>query len=286
MPLDTVNTPLTPLFKWAGGKRKELPYITANLPDDFTKKPYTYVEPFLGGGAVFWGLRNPYRNVINDFDFDLVNFYKQMKVQDPEFLNHLEKASDLFADKTKTSEQEKLFYYWRDKDRNGKITELSLPTRAARFWIVNQLAFSGMRRFNSKGEFNVPFGRYKSLNISQLKNQEHINLLQTTTIMNGDYKNVLDISDNPDTFIFIDPPYTRVMKTYSAGNKFGDEEQEVLADKLKSLKNAKFMVVIDKSPLTQTLYKNYIRLEYDLKYGVNIRNRFDSNAQHILVMNY
>jgi DNA adenine methylase len=282
---------LLPLFKWTGGKRKELPHIRRNLPS-FVKdgETFNFVEPFAGAGAVFWALNNTAgTNIINDFDWDVANFYRHVAKQDADFLKHVKEASELFVpieDVNRHDEQEAMFYKWRNADRNGGLANLSEAERAARFWIVNQLAFSGMRRFNSKGEFNVPFGHYKNLNSSALTSENHVNLLQHATVLDGDYKAVVEANDKPNTFIFIDPPYTRVMKTYSADSEFGEDKQEELAATLKALKHASFMVIIDKSELTERLYADNIIDVYDLSYGVNIRNRFDTSVQHIVATNY
>ncbi len=287
-----VSSLLSPVFKWTGGKRRELSVIEKFYPS-FVKdgSSYRFVEPFVGGGAVFWALNNTAGvNVVNDFDAELANFYKQMKAQDDVFLKHVEEASALYgADKRDDvwhKKQEANYYHWRNLDRDGGISKLSDAERAARFWIVNQLAFSGMRRFNSKGEFNVPYGHYKNLNSSLLTEKEHVDLLAKTTVLNGDYKQVVLNNDVDDCFMFVDPPYTRVMKTYSASNEFGEDSQRELADTLKGLKKAKWMVVIDKSDLTLELYSSFIVHTYELSYGVNIKNRFSTKVEHIIATNY
>lgn len=279
---------LSPLFKWTGGKRKEIKHIAPLLPSFVNSdSKYTYVEPFVGAGALYWWLNNlKGKNIINDYDFDVTNFYRQVSLQDKNFLKQVKLASALFEDKSKHDAQEAMYYKWRNMDRGNGLDKLSDSDRAARFWIVNQLAFSGMRRFNSSGEFNVPFGHYKNLNCQELTNNFHVNLLQKTKVVTGDYKKVILANDKPDTFMFIDPPYTRVMKTYSAENEFGDVQQEELGEVLKNLQHAKFMIVIDKSPLTEKIYKNNIKTIYELSYGVNIRNRFDTKVEHIVATNY
>lgn len=282
-------TNLRPLFKWTGGKRRELPQILSHLPHFVFLDNWRFVEPFVGGGAVFWALGAP-ESVINDADADVINFYRVMARQDERFLAEVEAVAGLFGkDKRSDADRDRqaaAYYTYRDLDRNGGLEELPDWKRAARFFIVNQLAFSGMRRFNSNGEFNVPFGHYKSFNASTLRSQGHVDLLTRTTITVGSYEDVLDVNDLPDTFIFIDPPYTRVMKSYSAGEEFGDDAQRELASRLKSLKNASWMVVIDKSPLTVELYADYIVDSYELSYGVNIKNRFSQESCHIVATNY
>lgn len=288
------NTPvLSPLFKWTGGKRRELPTCAPFYPSFVTSggNDWKFVEPFVGGGAVYWSLANP-NSVINDYDTDVMNFYTHVKTQDPDFLDEVATVTHLFRKNQKQSssavhdQQEAAYYRLRDLDRNGGLKGVPNWKRAARFFVVNQLAFSGMRRFNSSGEFNVPFGHYKSFNASALTSAPHVNLLSTTTLTTGDYASVLAAHDTPNTFIYIDPPYTRVMKTYSAGATFGNTQQEELRDALAGLEHASFMVVIDSSAVTEALYKDFVVHRYPVSYGVNIKNRFSQAAHHLIAVNY
>lgn len=280
---------LSPLFKWTGGKRREIKIFKEFFPD-FVKNNdnYDFVEPFAGGAAVYWYLNNiKGKNIINDYDSELINFYKAMSKQSEDFIKHIRKSSELYqGENTDYNKQSENYYYWRNLDKNDGLKNLSEEERAARFWIVNQLSFSGMRRFNSKGEFNVPYGHYKNLNSDLITSQDHVELLKNTTIENKDYMEILNKSDNNDTFIFLDPPYTRVMKKYSSDNEFTEQDQENLRDKLVSMRNASWMLIIDQSELTEKLYKGYISNIYNLKYGVNIKNRFDTGVNHLIISNY
>ena len=143
-----------------------------------------------------------------------------------------------------------------------------------------------MIRYNSKGEFNVPFGRYTHLNTS-LVTKEHSDLLANTEIHNTDYKNVFDLAESDD-FVFLDPPYDCVFSDY--GNEeykdgFNDKCHITLAEDFKNL-NCRALLVIGRTPLTEKLYGDMIIDEYAKNYSVNIRNRFKSVATHILVANY
>lgn len=273
---------MDPIFKWTGGKRKEIKIFSEYYPEFVkNKEDYHFIEPFVGGGAVFFDLENT-KNTINDFDSEMISFYNMVKEQNVEFVKYLTDFYTNFSKlKESTKEERGISYYeWRKK----KPSLLSEPEKAARFYIINQLAFNGMRRFNSKGEFNIPYGNYKTINIDRVFENKCVDLLKNTTIVNGTYKDVMIDEDN--TFIFLDPPYTREFKTYSAGNTFDVKEQEELADIFKSLTKSKAMIIIDKSELTEKLYKDYIKVEYDLKYGTNIKNRFDNTAIHLLITNY
>jgi DNA adenine methylase len=287
---------LNPLFKWSGGKRREIKVFGDYYPD-FIKNgnDFKFVEPFFGGGAVYWSL-NAKENIINDIDFDLINFLKIVKNNSTKLISMTTELSNKIADISKLekegthsiSEAKTLrgeFYYeWRNKDRKDGLKDLTFLERAFRFIFVNQLAFNGMRRFNRKGEFNIPYGNYKNFNFN-IK-EEHINLLQKTELNCGSYKDMMFLNDTENTFIYLDPPYTREFKTYSAGNVFGDEQQKELSEIFKSMKNAKVMLIINKDDFTTELYKDYIKHTYDLKYATNIKNRYDNSVQHLVICNY
>ena len=183
---------LDPIYKWTGGKRKEIKTFSKYYPD-FIKnnEDYKFIEPFFGGGAVYWSLEAD-KNVINDIDTELVNFLKVVKESPDEILKMSKIVSDKISEISKREKEKSLtiseaktergtiYYEWRNKDRKDGLKYLSDIDRAFRFLIVNQLAFNGMRRFNSKGEFNIPYGNYKSFNPNIKK--EHIEKLKNTDI--------------------------------------------------------------------------------------------------------
>jgi len=291
---------LKPLYKWTGGKRKEIKIFDKYFPN-FIKnnEKYTYIEPFFGGGAVYWYLANNHKNIINDIDYDLINFLNVLKTKDSNFLNRIKdislninKISELEKDGTldiKTAKIQRGEYYYglRNLDRNNGLKELSNIDRAIRFFVMTSLAFNGMRRFNSKGEFNIPYGNYKTLsNVELLESLYHHELLSSTNIMNTDFENILIDNDFENTFIFLDPPYTRDFKEYSHGNIFDDNEQIRLSNVLKSLKKSKWMLIINNDDFTNGLYTDYIKDKYSLKYGTNIKNRYSQDTEHLIICNY
>ena len=154
------------------------------------------------------------------------------------------------------------------------------------YFFINKTAYSGMIRYNSKGEFNVPYGRYANLNTS-LATKAHSKLLSKTEIYNLDYKDIFEMAEEDD-FMFLDPPYDCVFSDYgNAEHKDGFNERNhiELANQYKNLK-CKALMVIGRTPLTEKLYGDYIVDEYGKSYAVNIRNRFKSEASHILISNY
>jgi DNA adenine methylase len=173
------------------------------------------------------------------------------------------------------------FYYkWRAlKSQNDKDI-------AKRFFILRCLAYGGMLRFNSSGEFNVPYGYYKSFKKLPWS-QEYSTIFKNTEFICDTWQQTLATA-TADDFVFLDPPYTREFKEYSSNNVFGNEAQIELADWFKS-KKSKAMIIINKDEFTYDLYKDYIVKEYDFKYSVKYRDRFtdeDAKTKHMLAINY
>jgi len=283
---------MKPLVKYRGGKSKEIIYIEKHIPN-FTGR---YIEPFFGGGALYFYLR-PKEAIINDINSKLIAFYEGVKSNFEHLKKELAEIECAYTENQKNFEQlklnnpdqrvenknEDLYYLFRDMF-NG-LTNKSYSD-AALYFFLNKTAYSGMIRYNSKGEFNVPFGRYKNLNTS-LVTKEHSDLLSSTAIYNLDYSNIFNMA-RKDDFVFLDPPYDCVFSDY--GNieykdGFNESNHSELAKKFNSL-NCKALMVIGKTPLTERLYSDMIVDEYGKSYAVNIKNRFKSSASHILVSNY
>lgn len=283
---------LTPIIKYRGGKSKEIPHIEAHIPN-FTGR---YIEPFFGGGALFFHL-SPQQAIINDINTKLVNFYIGVRDHYEDVIAQLSSLQTIYEKNRAAFEalkvkhpnehvedaNEELYYQMRNM-YNDLIPHQYLD--AVIYYFINKTAYSGMIRYNAKGEFNVPYGRYPHFNPNTIS-QAHSDLLRRTKIMNGDYKKVFELAQ-PNDFIFLDPPYDCVFSDY--GNSeykdgFGDEEHERLAADFRNLP-CPALLVIGKTPLTERLYGDLVIDEYDKSYQVNIRNRFKSEAKHILVSNY
>ena len=256
---------MKPIYKWSGGKRKDIKHFEEYLPKYVKdKEKYTYVEPFFGAGALYWYLEND-TNIINDIEVELINFLNVLKKDEANLTSMVDKIGKKAAIITKSEKEKNIsiseaktqrgldFYEWRNKDRNGGLKNLTDLERAFRFLIVNQWAFNGMRRFNSKGEFNVPYGNYKQF--AKQYTKEHLNLLKDTEIHCGSYKNIIETNDNEDTFIFLDPPYTRAFKEYNHENSFGEKEQIELSEAFKS-SMCDIMIVINKHDFYLHLHMN------------------------------
>lgn len=280
------------MIKYRGGKTKEIPYIERHIPA-FKGR---YIEPFLGGGALFFHLE-PQHSIINDINSKLMDFYAGIKdnyARVRQDLNTIEKIyteNRMDFDRLKTltpnervvDKNEDLYYGIRDMFNGLKQSEYS---DAAIYYFINKTAYSGMIRYNSKGEFNVPFGRYKNLNTSFVTEQ-HCGLLQHTEVHNEDYHAIFAMAQEND-FMFLDPPYDCVFSDYGNEeyrNGFNDENHIELAEAFRNLP-CKALLVIGRTPLTERLYGDMIIDEYKKSYSVNIRNRFKAAATHILVANF
>lgn len=285
---------MNPIYKWVGGKRKDIEFIKEYFPEYVKRKEnYSYIEPFFGGGAVYWYLEND-DNTINDIDTELINFLSTLKNNSDALTIEFDKYSYNIKEVTDRernneisipdakTERGKYYYELRNKDRKDGLKELTEFERAIRFYFVNQLAFNGMRRFNSKGEFNVAYGNYKAFN--KQYTEKHINLLKDTKISCGTYQDVIQ-KGRDNTFVFLDPPYTREFKKYSHGNDFNDERQIELAKFFKS-SDCDIMLVINKDEFTTELYDGYIKNEYDFRYNNNIKNRYSNDVKHLIITNY
>lgn len=283
---------MNPMLKYRGGKSKEIPFFENFIPEQFD----TYFEPFLGGGAVYFYLE-PEKAIIGDINEKLIAFYQNVRDNYSEMraqLNILHKfyAENQLLYKTQKSQNtnehienrnEQLYYLIRDM-YNGKIPSEYLE--GVLYFFINKTAYSGMIRYNSNGEYNVPFGRYPNFN-THLVSAEHSKLLQTAEILRKDYSDIFAMAKSDD-FMFLDPPYDCIFNDYGnidMMNGFNEAEHVRLANDFKNL-SCKAMMIIGKTPLTLGLYEKYIKGEYDKSYAVNIRNRFKSEAKHIIVMNY
>ena len=175
--------------------------------------------------------------------------------------------------------------YYRLRDMYNKKCEKEYLEETLYFFI-NKTAYSGMIRFNSNGEYNVPFGRYKSFN-SKIITDKHNELLKHTEIYNKDYSEIFNMTKTDD-FIFLDPPYDCVFTDYGNmvnNTDFSEDNHRKLAQDFKNL-SSKALMVIGKTELTESLYKSYIKKVYPKNYAVNIRNRFKSEAMHLVIANF
>ena len=182
---------MRPLLKWAGGKRSLVKRIVEMFPDDIQDRRYH--EPFFGGGAVFFHVE-PSRGTINDINPQLMNFYRVVR-DSPEEL--IEEASNY-------SYEESEYYERRERFNTPGITDVEY---AALLLYLNKTAYNGLYRVNSKGGFNVPYGRHKNPTIVPKRAiMRTSKLLENVEIHCGDFSYLLDVTKEGD-ICYIDPPY-------------------------------------------------------------------------------
>lgn len=188
---------MDPILKWAGGKRRLIPEILALFPPDYRKR--TYHEPFLGGGAVFFKIR-PKLGTINDINPRLMNFYKVVR-DNPEEL--IEMASQYPYD-------EETYYKLRDRFNHPGLSNIE---KASLLLYLNKTAYNGLYRVNSKGEFNVPFGRYRNPTIvPKQRIRTASKILKNVKILCADFSYIKNYA-NKGELCYLDPPYQPVSST-------------------------------------------------------------------------
>lgn len=231
-----------PLLKWAGGKSQLLDKILPKFPKSYNK----YIEPFFGGGAVFFGLA-PERSLIADSNPELINLYRCI-AKNPEEVIHFLK------DFQNTKEA---FYEMRALDP----TNLDPFHAAARTIYLNKTCFNGLYRVNKKGLFNVPFGSYANPNFLDVANLKAASeLLKKAQIECMDYKTLLQQEAREGDLVFLDPPYLPVseyadFKRYTK-EQFYEEDHRELATEVKRLQEIGCHVVLTNSnhPLVHEQY--------------------------------
>lgn len=232
----TNNKIAKPFLKWAGGKTQLISDIERTLPTAITKEKFTYIEPFVGSGAVlFWMLNNfpkLEKAVINDINEDLINTYKIIASNPKELISILEILQNEFHNLEGSEENKKLYYYQKRELYNTRKEEQS--GQAALFIFLNRTCFNGLYRVNSKNLYNVPMGGYKKPTICDKENILAVsNALQKVEILCGDFEQTLD-NTNKNSLFYFDPPYKPLSETSSfnsyAKDEFNDSEQVRLRD--------------------------------------------------------
>jgi DNA adenine methylase len=261
------NRSLKPIVKWSGGKTDELSKIIPHIPLNYS----TYLEPFIGGGAVYFHL-NPNNAVINDVHKELVDFYQSIKNGN---------SNDIYNFMKEHPNDEETYYKVRSYECKNILEN------AKRFYYLRKTCYRGMLRYNRKGQFNIPFGRYKTFNFEEIKNKDYETLLKKTEIFNKSFETIFNNYNHVDNFMFLDPPYDSEFTDYGYCT-FGKDEQRKLADCFKKTR-IRCLMIIGKTPFIEELYKDYIVDEYDKKYRFKLhsgRVGDEINTKHLIITNY
>ncbi len=262
------NLLVSPILKWVGGKRQLLSDIIPMID----KKHSTYVEPFIGGGAVFFELQ-PKKAIINDYNSELINVYKVVRDNCEELIKVLE-----MHEKSNNSEY---FYKVRALDRDAGYEQMSNVEKAARIIYLNKTCYNGLYRVNSAGQFNSPYGKYKNPNVvnaTVLRAMSKYLKTPNIKIMNGDYRETLK-GLRKGAFVYLDPPYMPISSSssftgYTEGG-FSYQQQVDLRDECDKLrkKGIRFIQSNSDCPEIRELYK-----DYEIK-TVQAKRSINSNAE-------
>lgn len=234
-----------PILKWAGGKQQLVDLLLARTPSKYGK----YIEPFFGGGALFFALQSN-AAVIADLNPELINLYNAVATDVETVISHLKEMPN-----------DKDFFY---QMRSVKVEEISTTLQAARTIYLNRTCFNGLYRVNRQGQFNVPFGYYKKPLICDEDNlRAASSKLAQAKIILGDYKTVLQETAEPGDFIYLDPPYLPIskyadFKRYTK-EQFYEEDHRELAEEVNRLHELGCHIVLTNSnhPLVHELFDKH-----------------------------
>ena len=225
-----------PFLKWAGGKTQLIEQIKNNLPEIVFKEKFTYIEPFVGSGAVLFWLLSEFPNmkkaVINDINKELIDTYEVIAQNPHDLISILEILQNEYHELEGNQEDKKQYYYEKrnlfNSREQGKIEQSAL------FIFLNRTCFNGLYRVNRKNEFNVPIGSYKKPTIYDRENIMAVSdALQKVEIICGDFEQTVEYAGE-NTLFYFDPPYKPLNQTSSFNsytkNEFDDKEQIRLRD--------------------------------------------------------
>jgi len=271
-----------PFLKWAGGKSQLLEQFEPFFPDSIN----SYLEPFLGGGAVFFHLKARFpamRARLRDVNPELINCYTVVRDAVEKLMDQLDQHSEKFRAEGKTH-----YYHVRSRHRIEDPVE-----RAARMIFLNKTCFNGLWRVNSRGEFNVPIGSNHSDKILYRRQ----NLLAASRALQGvdlaveDFRDALGLAKSGD-FVYVDPPYVPLSRTASftsyTREEFGQDEQEKLAELFTAAaaRGARLMLSNSDTPFIRQRYQAFKLHTVKARRAVNSDGAKRGLISEVLALSY
>lgn len=242
-----------PFIKWVGGKSQLIEQLDAQLPADFDSlEDVTYIEPFVGGGAMLFYMLQHYLNInhaiINDINPDLTTCYRTVRDNPKELIASLQDIENTYLSLNTEEARKEFFMVVRNRYNEKNLDPIENTTK---FFFLNKTCFNGLYRVNKKGLFNVPFGRYSNPTICNpetiLKDSE---LLQRVEILNGDFEETFKYAQG-NTLFYFDPPYRPLSDTSSFNNyakeAFNDDAQIRLKKYCDRINDAGFKFMLSNS---------------------------------------
>ena len=285
-----------PFVKWVGGKMQLIDQLEALLPADFDKwENVTYIEPFVGGGAMLFYMLQTHSNIrsaiINDINPDLTTCYKVVRDNPQALVDSLKEIQREYYS-LQSEDARKEFYLMKRDEFNTKALD---PIRnTTLFFFLNRTCFNGLYRVNKAGLFNVPFGKYETPTICDpITIYADSELLQNVEILTGDYQQTLSKAHG-NTFFYFDPPYRPLSNTSSfndyAKEAFNDLAQCRLKEFCDKVETAGYKFMLSNSDCKDMffddLYLQYIIDRVWASRSVNANPKKRGKLQEILVHNY
>lgn len=302
-----VQIVISPVLKWAGGKTQLLRQINQKYPEKLhTGEITTYIEPFFGGGAVFFDIysRFPIKKAyLFDKNIELIILYKVIQNEVNSLINKLSILEKNYL--SLTPDNRDIFYYQSrdiynkfDKKIDTNTYDKDWVERAAFTIFLNKTCFNGLYRVNSKGHFNVPIGSYKNPKILNEGNLKAVNqAFQIAEIQHKDFSEALKYADE-STFIYYDPPYRPISKTASfnaySSSDFDDNEQRRLRDVFVTASNKGVLQMLSNSdptnyvddPFFDELYQEFNITRISASRMINSKGNSRGLIREILITNY
>lgn len=290
-----------PFLKWAGGKTQLISDIEKSLPKSILNQRFTYVEPFVGSGAIlFWMLNNfPQieKAVINDINSDLINTYKIIASNPKELISILFQLQNEYHSLQTNEEEQKAYYYQKRELYNWRNTEKTF--QAALFIFLNKTCFNGLYRVNRNNIYNVPKGSATTPTICDTENILAVNkVLQKVEILCGDFEDTLK-NANKNSFFYFDPPYKPLSQTSSFNtytkDEFNDEEQIRLRDFCNKLEKQGHFWMLSNSDLKgknpkdtffDDIYSKFRISRVEARRSINANGEKRGILSELLITNY
>lgn len=290
-----------PFIKWVGGKSKLLAQLDAQLPLDFDRwEDVTYIEPFVGGGAMLFYMLSTYSNikraVVNDKNGDLTTCYQIVKTNPEELIAFLHDIEYTYLALRTEAERKEFYLVMRNRYNAKNLTPIE---NTAIFFFLNRTCFNGLYRVNRKGLFNVPFGKYSNPCICDpitIRNDSRV--LQKVEILTGDFEDTYHYA-NGNTLFYFDPPYRPLSSTSSftdyTKEAFNDDEQIRLKEYCDKINRAGFKFMLSNSDskgvaheddFFDVLYKDYYIDRVWATRNINVNPNKRGKLTEILVHNY
>jgi len=275
----------TPFVKWAGGKTRLLSQYEPYFPVTIGR----YIEPFVGGGAVFFHLHRQGRLAdkpvfLIDRLEELMNCYQVIQ-------NQVEALIAALGIHEPHKGDADYFYRVRGWDRSLDYGQRTDVERAARLIFLNHVCYNGLYRVNRRAEFNVPFGRYHNPTVCDIDNLRVVHrVLQGVSFLVDDFERCLELAE-PDDFVYLDPPYhplsdTAHFTSYTSDD-FGLQDQQRLADVFRELDRRGCQVMLSNSctDLVQNLYDGYQQINVQAARAINSKIGGRGKLTELLIVN-